>query len=222
MEHFTGLSLGTSLNSPFSLAQGTISAARHCSCRHLLFPYIQRHFAQALSTLSSDWNIHGHLKDDSVQNVITSQMKALAYQDFLDSCPSDDRARITAVGLQTIPTRCSTSQICPVRVPGSDHLDQCPMSLFSLMCPFELSNQAFVTSMSICLGVPVPHARFLTFTEQYADIDVWADFLLTDAAHASRRVLGLGRIHMTAWLIAFPTWQLGLDYLLQPSRPLSQ
>ena len=85
-----------------------------------------------------------------------------------------------------IPTRCSTSQICPVRVPGSDHLDQCPMSLFSLMCPFELSNQAFVTSMSICLGVPVPHARFLTFTEQYANIDVWADFLLTDAAHASR------------------------------------
>ena len=152
----------------------------------VLFPYIQRHFAQALSTLSSDWNIHGHPQDDSVQNVITSQMKALAYQDFLDSCPSDDRARITAVGLQTIPTRCSTSQICPVRVPGSDHLDQCPMSLFSLMCPFELSNQAFVTSMSICLGVPVPHARFLTFTEQYADIDVWADFLLTDAAHASR------------------------------------
>jgi len=113
-------------------------------------------------------------------------MKALAYQDFLDSCPSDDRARITAVRLHTIPTWCSTSQICPVRVPGSDHLDQCPMSLFSLMCPFELSNQAFVTSMSICLGFPVPHARFLTFTEQYANIDVWADFLLTDAAHASR------------------------------------
>ena len=47
-------------------------------------------------------------------------------------------------------------------------------------------NQAFVTSMSICLGFPVPHARFLTFTEQYAHIDYWADFLLTDAAHASR------------------------------------
>ena len=152
----------------------------------VLFPYIQSHFAHSLSSLSSEWNIHGHPQDDRAQNVITSQMKALAYQDFLNSCPSDARARITAVGLQTIPTRCSTSQICPVRVPGSDHLDQCPMSLFSLMCPFELSNQAFVTSMSICLGFPVPHARFLTFTEQYAHIDVWADFLLTDAAHASR------------------------------------
>ena len=65
----------------------------------VLFPYIQRHLAQALSTLSSDWNIHGHPQDDSVQNVITSQMKALAHQDFPDSCPSDDRARITAVGL---------------------------------------------------------------------------------------------------------------------------
>ena len=60
------------------------------------------------------------------------------------------------------------------------------MSLFSLMCPFELSNQAFVTCMSIYLGVSVPHARFLTFTEQYANIDVWADFFLTYAAHASR------------------------------------
>ena len=54
------------------------------------------------------------------------------------------------------------------------------------MCPFELSNQASDTSMSICLGFPVPRARFLTFTEQYANIDVWADFFLTDAAHASR------------------------------------
>ena len=35
-------------------------------------------------------------------------------------------------------------------------------------------------------GFSCPHAYFLTFTEQYANIDVWADFLLTDAAHASR------------------------------------
>ena len=40
--------------------------------------------------------------------------------------------------------------------------------------------------MSLGLGFPVPHARFLLHTEQYAHIDVWADFLLTDAAHASR------------------------------------
>jgi len=152
----------------------------------VLFPYIQGHLTAAIATLSNDWNIQGFPQDTRSQYVITSQMNTFAYQDFLDSCSSDDRARITAVGLQTILTRCSTSHICPARVPGSDHLEQCPMSLFSLMCPFELSNQAFVTSMSLCLGFPVPHARFLLQTEQYAHIDVWADFLLTDAAHASR------------------------------------
>ena len=55
------------------------------------------------------------------------------------------------------------------------------------MCPFELSGQAFTTSLSICFGIPVPHARFLRATDpKYADIDVWADFLLNNATHASR------------------------------------
>ena len=55
------------------------------------------------------------------------------------------------------------------------------------MCPFELSDQAFTTSLSICFGIPVPHARFLRATDpKYADIDVWADFLLNNATHASR------------------------------------
>jgi len=41
--------------------------------------------------------------------------------------------------------------------------------------------------MSICLGVPVPHARFLKATvPAYAAIDIWADFLLNNSTHASR------------------------------------
>jgi hypothetical protein len=45
-------------------------------------------------------------------------------------------------------------------------LEQCPMSIFMLQCPFELSDQASRTSVSICLGVPVtvPYARFLKAT----------------------------------------------------------
>jgi hypothetical protein len=45
-------------------------------------------------------------------------------------------------------------------------LEQCPMNIFMLQCPFELSDQASRTSVSSCLGVPVtvPHARFLKAT----------------------------------------------------------
>ena len=40
--------------------------------------------------------------------------------------------------------------------------------------------------MSLCLGVPVSHTRVLQQSAEYAHIDVWAKFLLTDSAHASR------------------------------------
>ena len=60
------------------------------------------------------------------------------------------------------------------------------MGLFALTCPYELSNQAFVTSTALLLGVPVPHACFLkNHVTQYQHIDVWADFLLNDAGHAA-------------------------------------
>ena len=60
------------------------------------------------------------------------------------------------------------------------------MTLLELMCPFELSDQAFITCMSILLGVPVPHARMLRGTPGYEDIDVWGDSLLNDPRHAAR------------------------------------
>ena len=60
------------------------------------------------------------------------------------------------------------------------------MTLLELMCPFELSDQAFITCMSIALGVPVPHARLLQGSPGYEHIDVWADRLLNDPRHAAR------------------------------------
>ena len=152
----------------------------------IVFPYIQATFNAAKDALSRDWKQCGSLSDTRPQNTITSEMKALAFETFLSQCHPDEAARVAAVGLQTIPTRCSTSVLCPVRVPGNDNLAQCPMSLMDLMCPFELSDQAFITCMSLCLGVPVPHTRVLRQSTDYAHIDDWADFLLTDSAHASR------------------------------------
>ncbi len=54
------------------------------------------------------------------------------------------------------------------------------------MCPFELSDHSFVTCLSICLGIPVPHAHILRTQPAYSTINQWADFLLNDSAHVSR------------------------------------
>ena len=70
---------------------------------------------------------------------------------------------------------------CP---PGNDNLAQCPMTLMDLMCPFELSDQAFITC--VFLGVPVPHHTRPPAIRRLCSHDDWADFLLTDSAHASR------------------------------------
>jgi len=136
--------------------------------------------------LHTEWSIDGHLEDSRDQNVITTIMKETAHRAFLSDCPQPDAARVAAVGQQSIPTRSTDSQLCPALVPGSDSLTQCPMSLFALMCPQELSDEAFVTCMSLCLGVPVPYTRLLQRMPDYDHIDEWADFLLNDAAHASR------------------------------------
>ena len=94
--------------------------------------------------------------------------------------------------VQTIPTRCSTSVLCPVRVTGNDNLAQCPMSLMNLMCPFrvELPDQAFITFMSraLCLGVPVPHTRVLQQSADYAHIDEWANFHFGGRLGAALRI----------------------------------
>ena len=60
------------------------------------------------------------------------------------------------------------------------------MTLLKFLCPFELSYQAFITCLSIALGVPVPHERLLQGSPGHEHIDVWADRLLHDPRHAAR------------------------------------
>ena len=60
------------------------------------------------------------------------------------------------------------------------------MGLFALLCPYELSNEAFVTSAVILLETSLPHARYLLGNmHAYSHIDVFGDFLLKNSAHAS-------------------------------------
>ena len=89
----------------------------------IVFPYIQPEatFNAAKDALSRDWKHWqcGSFSDTRPQTTITSEMKALAFETFLNHCPPNEAARVAAVGLQTIPTRCSTSVLCQVRVPGN-------------------------------------------------------------------------------------------------------
>jgi hypothetical protein len=113
-------------------------------------------------------------------------MKEHTSRGFRLDCSQAEQDRVAAVGLQTIPTRCSASLLCASPSPQTDNLSQCPLNLFDLMCPFELSDHAFDTCLSICPGIPVPHARILRTQPAYRTMDQWADFLLNDSAHASR------------------------------------
>ena len=149
------------------------------------FPSLSLAFDQTITHLKT-WAFDGCLTDTCKQTVITQRMKEQISREFKLDCTPDEQDRVTAVGLQTIPTRSSESLLCTTLSPQPDNLSQCPMSLFELMCPFELSDQAFVTCLSICLGIPVPHARILRTQPAYSTIDPWANFLLNDSAHASR------------------------------------
>jgi hypothetical protein len=55
-----------------------------------------------------------------------------------------------------------------------------------LLCPFELSNAAFITLSALLLGTPVPHALYPRANNPlYAQFDVFGDKLLNDSSHAS-------------------------------------
>ena len=68
----------------------------------------------------------------------------------------------------------------------SDYHRHRPTGLLALLCPFELSNAAFITSSALLLGTPVPHALYLRANNPlYAQFDVFGDKLLNDSSHAS-------------------------------------
>ena len=152
-----------------------------------VFPNIVEAFDHAVDHLRTEWDVQGDLQDQRDQNTISTLMKERNCSQFSLNGSLDDAIRLSSVAAQSIPMRSTSSDLCPNLQNNENSLEQCPMSLFELQCPLELSDQAFKTSMSICLGLPVPHARFLKATvPDYAAIDVWADFLLNNPTHASR------------------------------------
>jgi hypothetical protein len=120
------------------------------------------------------------------QHHLVSLMKGDFRTEFLNSLSTPDSNRLASVSLQRTPADSPASAIGTSSLSSSNSLKQCPMGLFALTCPYELSNQAVPTSSALLLGYPVPHARYLKAREEaYHHIDLWEDQLLNDSSHAA-------------------------------------
>ena len=120
------------------------------------------------------------------QQQILKHMKATQRATFFDSLPSDDQHRLNSVSLSKVPSQDEASDMATPQYHAADTLRQVPMGLFALTCPYELSNEALLTSTAFLLGYPVPHARFLKERVQgYETIDIWGDSLLNTSAHGA-------------------------------------
>jgi hypothetical protein len=112
-----------------------------------------------------------------------------------------------------------SSDLCPTLQCNEHSLEPCPMGIVVLQRPLELSDQALKTSMSICFGVPVPHARFLQATvPDCAHIDV-AHTMPTLISFSTSPHVHPGTHPMNDWLTVQLGWppRLGCPPLLDPA-----
>ncbi len=93
--------------------------------------------------------------DDAPQHVISEELKATSFQalsDSLSTLPGGNH-RLLAVCAQKLPAGDPKSDICPGSGgTESDNHRHRPTGLLALLCPFELSNAAFITSSALLLG----------------------------------------------------------------------
>ncbi len=88
------------------------------------------------------------------QHIITEELKSLALELLLIKLQARQGGvdRLKALAIQSHPARHSDSDIGPELDPDSTNsLSHRPMGLFALLCPNELSNEAFATSTAILL-----------------------------------------------------------------------
>jgi hypothetical protein len=152
----------------------------------LMLPSTELWKQDAIRKLSASCSIS---LDDAPQHVISEELKATSFQalsDSLSTLPGGNH-RLLAVCAQKLPAGDPKSDICPGSGDTeSDYHRHRPTGLLALLCPFELSNAAFITSSALLLGTPVPHALYLRANNPlYAQFDVFGDKLLNDSSHAS-------------------------------------
>ena len=122
------------------------------------------------------------------QQTISKAIKKSFLSKFLLRLPEHGKIRIRSLSRHTVPAQHALSDIAPA-ISGQankDTLSQGSMNLFALTCPFELSNEAAVTSTSILLEIPIPHVRFLkSRLACHHHLDLWGDTALNDPVHAA-------------------------------------
>ena len=97
-----------------------------------------------------------------------------------------DRFRIDSISRQELSWTDHVSQLVRPFSSTDYHLVQTPMALFSLTSRYELSNEAFITSTSLLLGLAPPFVTFLRSRHpDYAREDEWGDSLLNKSTHGA-------------------------------------
>jgi hypothetical protein len=152
----------------------------------IYFPIVKNNLDTAAAQLQSMGDIHADGNDTRSQNIISCILKDKVHKDFQANLSADGKIRLKAISQQTVPTAVTSSDLQPPTNNEEDSLSYTPMALMALVCPFELSNEAFITVLSIQLGTPTPHARFLrNQVRGYQSYDVWGDCLLNNPDHAA-------------------------------------
>jgi hypothetical protein len=120
------------------------------------------------------------------QKAICKVIKRMNRARFANTLQQHDRHRLDGVARHTVPAGDPKSHLVPPGVSETDTLQQTPMGLYSLTCPYELSNHAIDTSLALQLGIPVPHVRFLReHVQDLQSMDPWGDKALNDSVHAA-------------------------------------
>jgi hypothetical protein len=87
-----------------------------------------------------------------------------------------------------VPAKAVGSHLAPLsNSDDKDTLAQTPMALHALFSTAELSNNAFVTFMSVQLGIPIPHTTFMrTNIVGYEQFDDFGHMMFNNSTHGSR------------------------------------
>jgi hypothetical protein len=127
-----------------------------------------------------DWPPHLFPSQGDFGRHIKAQLKSK----FINNAPITDQLRLRSIGRHQFNLHPNSHLTNPNTT--KSQLWQCSTSLFSLTSFQKLSNQAFITSTSLILGIPVQHALFLHSTQQqHHPTDIWADNLLNKSSHAA-------------------------------------
>jgi hypothetical protein len=118
------------------------------------------------------------------QRTFPYEILAASKSNFLSNTTYSQRNCVKAVGRNQL--KLQQRLHLKSNQPAISQLWQLSTSLFSLTSSQELSNEAFLTSTSLLLGLLVPNDRYLQATQPlYANTDIWADSLLNKSAHVA-------------------------------------